>query len=294
MSQDYFYFISGLPNLSFEDSKLTYTVEQFRTDAKLQLNAKDYAYLEILHIPAEFETLLNLLYKNGKDANSESLYSVDYWEQYLAFLRMLLDNHDLETPAQYAHIPEFISQILMQALSQEDIQPFIKTEHDLIAGFYMWTANHSNKFIQKWFAYDAHMRNILSAINGRKFGLPFTQYLVGENDSVEHLAKSHAADFGLGKDDILFDSLNRIYEQNNILYRERNYDILRWKWIDSTNFFNYFNIDHVLGYYCKLRILSRWLKADPNYGKEVFHDILNTLENSFSFPEEFNIKSIRK
>lgn len=294
MSQDYFYFISGLPNLSFEDTKLTYTVDQFRADAKAQLNASDYAYLEILHFSSDLDTLLNALYKTGKAANSESIYPKEFWEEFLAFTGNRVDNHSLPVPPQFSGLPEFIFPILDKVLIQEDIQPFSKTEHELITAFYAWTASHHNKFINDWFAYDAHLRNILAAINGRKFNLPFAGYLVGENESVEKLAKSHAADFGLGKEDELFDSLNRIYDQNNILYRERNYDILRWKWIDNTNFFNYFNIDRVLGYYCKLRILSRWLKADPNLGKEVFHDVLNAMENSFTFPEEFNIKSIRK
>lgn len=294
MSQDYYYFISGLPNLAFEDTKLSYEVEQFRIDAKAQLSASDFACLEILHLSAELDTLLNVLYKTAKDINPESLHTQEYWEEYLVFLREKADNHGLETPEQFAHIPGFITQIISNVLTQEDIQAFNNTEHELLTAFYAWTSNHSNEFIRKWFAYDAHIRSILSAINGRKFDLPYAKYLIGDSEMVESLAKSHAADFGLGKADEVFDNIVRVYEQNDILYRERGYDILRWKWIDNQNFFNYFNLERVLGYYCKLRILSRWIKADPNLGKEIFHDTLNAIENSFSFPEEFNIKSIIK
>ncbi|MCB5269916.1 MAG: hypothetical protein LHW43_07450 [Candidatus Cloacimonetes bacterium] len=49
-----------------------------------------------------------------------------------------------------------------------------------------------------------------------------------------------------------------------------------------------------MGYYSKLRIIHRWLRADADLGKEVFHDTLNKLENSFEFPEDFNIKIKQK
>jgi len=269
-------------------------MEQFRTDAKAQLSASDYECLELLHLTAELDTILNTVYNNEKGAHSEGLYPQEYWVEYLDFLRNKTENNSLATPDIFKHIPDFISTIIANVLVQEEIQPFLKTESELLNAFYQWALTHNNDFISKWFAYDAHMRSILSAINGRKFELPYAPYLIGNIDLVDTLAKSHAADFGLGKEDELFESLNRVYEQNNLLYRERGYDILRWKWIDNYNFFNYFNINRVLGYYCKLRILNRWMKADPNIGKEVFNDTLTAMENSFSFPEEFNIKSVRK
>jgi hypothetical protein len=69
MSRDYFYFISGLPNLNFEDSKLAYSPEQFRTEAAAQLSESDFRFLEILHLPQDLENLLRLVYKSEKDFN---------------------------------------------------------------------------------------------------------------------------------------------------------------------------------------------------------------------------------
>ncbi len=294
MSPDYFYFIAGLPNLSFEDTKLNYSLEQFRQDAKAQLSAGAYASLEDLHLPAGIDCLLNVLYKTEAKPVADSLLSPEYWEEFIVFHKEYLSNSNLELPAKFKALPPFINTVIQNALSQEELSPRIQLEGILLNELYQWAEHHGCQFVSKWYTYDAHIRNILTAINGRKFNLPYAKYLNGDGELVEKLAKSHAADFGLGKEDELFESLVRIYEQNNILYRERSYDVLRWRWIDNQNFFNYFNIDRVLGYYCKLRILNRWLKADVNLGKEVFHDTLNAMENSFSFPEEFNIKGIRK
>ncbi len=294
MNQEYFYFISGLPNISFEDTKQVLTIEQFRIEAKTQLSASDFSLLAIMHLPQDLDNLLAVLYKTKTGLNPEGLFAESDWENYLAYLKAVMDNPRLECPAEFSALPQFVSDTISKVLNQEDRQELIVTEQELVEQFYAWAAKHHNQFIVQWFAYDAHLRNILSAISGRKFNLPYAKYLVGKDETVDKLAKSHAADFGLGKADELFEALTRIYEQNNILFREKGYDVLRWKWIDNQNFFNYFNIDRILGYYCKLRILSRWLKADPNLGKEVFHDTLDALQNSFSFPEDFNIKSVKK
>lgn len=291
MSRDYFYFISGLPNLNFEDSKLGMTAEQFREDAARQLSEADFHLLNILHLPQDLDNLLKVLYKTGSEQNPEGLFTEAFWEGYLSFLRTSLENPNSSAVSEYSQVPDFVAPIMKRILQQEEIPSKDQTEHELISGLYTWAMQHSNEFISKWFAHEATIRNILMAISGRKYEMPYARYLVGDDETVEKLAKSHAADFGLGKEHELYEALIRIYEQNNILYRERNYDILRWKWIDNQNFFMYFNIDRLLGYYCKLRILTRWLHADPDHGKEIFHDVLDALENSFSFPEEFNIKS---
>jgi hypothetical protein len=283
-----------LPNITIEDTKLPWTPEEFLAEAKNQVSNTDYRLLEILHLPMDMDNLLRILYKSNKDPNKEGLYEDSFWEEYLAFLRNMIDNPELKTPAEFEVLPDFIKEIVINALQQEELQPLPQTELALLKKFYAWTAKSSNEFIKDWFAFDAHLKNILTAINGRKFNLPYAQYLIGESETVEKLSKSHTADFGLGKEDDLYNALVRIYEQNNILYRERGYDILRWRWIEDYNFFNYFNIDRILGYYCQLRILARWIKSSPESGKEVFNTILSDLNNSFSFPEDFNIKSTQR
>jgi len=294
MSQEYFYFVSGLPNLSFDDTKLSYTPEQFRKEAKSQLTDKDFQSLGYLHFMTDIDNLLDKMYKSSGEHNPEGLISAHYWDDFLVFMHAKTENPNTEVPACFTELPAFVISDLFSAMSFEELPSRATLEKQLVNSFYDWAEQHPAAFIRKWFAFDRQVRNILLAINGRKHQLGYDQYLVGQGDIIDHLAKSHAADFGIGKENEIFESLYRIYEQNNLLYRERNYDNLRWKWIDNQNFFNYFNVDRVLGYYCKLRILNRWISADPNVGKEIFHDTLNAMENSFRFPDEFNIKSVRK
>ncbi|HQQ68126.1 MAG TPA: DUF2764 family protein [Candidatus Cloacimonadota bacterium] len=294
MAKQYYYFIAGLPGISLDDTKLSYTPEQFRDDALAQLSDEDYALLMLLHLPEDIQNLLGSLYKDDRDPDPEGIYTREFWEEYRLYLLARVENKDLAVPSQFSGLPPFVTTILVNALSSEDMPPRERVEHELLSAFFTFTEKHQNSFISKWFELQREIKNILAAINARHHNMDFAQYLIGDDEDVQNLAKSHAADFGLGKDHAVFDSIMRIWEQNNILYRERGYDIFRAKWIDQQNFFEYFNIDRILGYYSKLRLINRWLKADADLGKEVFHDTLDKLENSFNFPEDFNIKIKQK
>jgi hypothetical protein len=294
MAKQYYYFIAGLPSVSIDDSKLIYSPEQFRLDASGQLSSDDMELLNLLHLPDDLANLIIVLYKTGKDLSAEGLYSESYWQGFLEYLKAKAENNSLSVPDAYRNLPVFIGEIILTCLGEEELPAIQSTEHNLLSGFFAYCANHANSFIQAWFDHERCIRNILLAINARHHDLPFTDYLIGDDETANNLRKSHAQDFNLGKDHPLFDPLLRIWEQNNILFRERGYDILRIKWIDNQNFFEYFNIDRILGYYTKLRLISRWINADPDHGKEVFQDTLDKLENSFSFPDEFNIRITRK
>ncbi|NLN35662.1 MAG: DUF2764 family protein [Candidatus Cloacimonetes bacterium] len=290
MAKQYYYFIAGLPSISMDDSKLVYNPVQFRDEAKAQLSEEDFKLIQVLHLPEDIANLLKTIYKKEQALNPEGLYSKEFWEEFIAFVKHSLDSINLETPSEYRSLPPFVKETAAELLQMEDLPTFPLAEHRILSRLFSYCAHHSNRFIREWFELECNIRNILAAINGRNHELDFAKYLIGEDDIVKNLTHSHAADFGMGKEHPLFDSLQRIWEQNNILYRERGYDVLRSKWIDDQNFFDFFNVDRLLGYYSKLRIINRWLKADAELGKEVFHDTLNKLENSFEYPEDFNIK----
>jgi len=294
MAKQYYYFIASLPAISMDDNKLVYNPEQFRTEAKTQLKETDYRLLLLLHLLDELANLLKVLYGIEIESEDDSLFDAGYWQEFIALAKQRLSNPNVQFPDQYSILPAFVLAFVCELLNLEDLPPFLDAEHKILQIFFAYCAKHENRFIKEWFELERNIRNILVAINGRNHKLEYAKYLIGDDYMVKNLSQSHAADFGLGKEHPLFDSVFRIWEQNDILYRERGYDILRNKWIDDQNFFDYFNINRLLGYYSKLRIIRRWLTADAELGKEVFHDTLNKLENSFEFPEDFNIKIKQK
>lgn len=294
MRSQYYYFVTGLPALSIDDSKSAISLQQFQTDAKQHLTARDFSLLQVLCLPEDINDLLRIIYKNESEARPIQESSRSFWQTYTELMKQKASDPAIPISKDYRAYPDFWHDLTLELFQAEEMPPFLETQHKMLEATYAYCSGLGNKFISKWFDFNRDIQNILIAINGRHHKIEFAKYLVGEGELVEKLSKSHAADFGLGKDHELFESLMRTWEQNNILYRERGYDIIRWKWIDNQNFFNYFNIDRILGYYTQLRILNRWLSLDPSMGRDIFQDTMDSMANSYSFPKQFNIKSPSK
>lgn len=286
----YYYFVTGLPNLGYEDAKAAFSPASFMKEAAEKLNNRDMKLLQLLYLPDDLQNLLTLVYDQKREWIPDTPISREDWEELIAFLKPNPDN-DIRKPASLVKLlPAFVSPMIKELLALPELPKALDWESKLFSAFYEYATHHRNRYVRSWFTFNRDMQNVLIAINGRKYEYNYAPFLMGEGEVVEKLARSTAADFGLGKQYPLYETLYRIYDQYGIVDRERNYDALRWRWIDSQNFFEYFNIDRILGYFCKLRIQDRWLKLDVDSGKEIFFDTLNALENSFSFPEEFDLK----
>lgn len=294
MRNQYYYFVTGLPALNIDDNKSVITPEHFLQEARLQLSKHDFNLLLLLCLPEDADDLLRIIYGYESESRPVQESSRSFWQTYADLMKHKASDPAIPIPKDYKVYPDFWHQTILDIYSAEEMPSFNESKHKLLEATYEYCSGLGSKFLSQWFDFNADLQNILIALNGRQHKIPFSKYLVGKGELVENLSKSHAADFSLGKEHELFNSLLRIWEQNNILFRERGYDILRWKWIDQHNFFNYFNIDRILGYYAQLRILNRWQSMDPSLGKEIFHDTMDNLSNSFSFPPQFNIKSISK
>ncbi len=294
MRTQYYYFVTGLPALSIDDTKSQISIAEFLIEAKNQLTAGDFRLIQLLGLPEDADDLARIIYAKDEEGRPVEEGAKVFWKGYLEQMKAKAAGSSEPLGKAYKVYPEFWHQIILAAFSAEEMPPYLDTRHKLLAGTYEFCAGLGNKFLSQWFEFNRDFSNITTAINGREHKVDFARWLVGSGELVDSLSRSNAADFGLGKSHELFESISRTWEQNNILYRERGYDILRWKWIDNHNFFNYFNVDRILGYFAQLCILERWLTLDPGYGKEVFHDTMDSLSGSFSFPPIFKVKSIRK
>ena len=133
---------------------------------------------------------------------------------------------------------------------------------------------HENSFIRDYFTFDFRLRNILLAISKRKFKLDKIHLLeVGEDEVINKLKISTANDFGLGMDADYIQSLVDAFAKDDIVYREKFIDQLRWDMIDQINTFSYFKVDVLLGYLLKLMIVERWIAMSANRGEQALAKI---------------------
>lgn len=293
-SKQYYYIISGLPKIGIDDGKAQISVGEFITSLEPHLSGSDMNLINVLRLEFDLENLLIAMYKKPSAPNVDASIPHELWPELINWIKSNLDNPSAKLPAEFSGVPEFIVTQIMAAMALEEMPDELELRHTLMVELYKHSEASSNQFIKDWYGFNRILRNILVAVNGRAHELDYAKWLIGDDEITANLAKSRAADFNLGKDVELLNEVVRAYEQNNVLYREKSYDVLRWKWIDKHNFFEYFSIDRLLGYFCQLTMLSRWLRMDVNQGKEVFFDVLNDMQNSFTFPSEFAIKKKNK
>lgn len=144
-----------------------------------------------------------------------------------------------------------------------------------------------NSLISGWFELNLNMGNILSAIYARKYGMDVTKVIVG-NNTVAKIIRENAGvrDFGLEQELDYFDVIQRISEESDIYERERKIDHFRWNWLEENTVFDYFNIEQIFAYLCKLQILERWVSLNAEEGERVFRELIAGLKNEIKMPED--------
>lgn len=138
-------------------------------------------------------------------------------------------------------------------------------ESRLSEEFYREALGSRNSFLRQYFAFDLDKRNakvrFLNKALGRESGqdifmddvLPFE----GENEIAAALASG------------------------DILERERALDDITWKKIDAITTFDYFDIDAVMAFIAKLKIVGRWLALDEETGREMFRKLAAEVKGSY-------------
>ena len=106
MSQ-YYYLVAGLPELTLEDSKLSYTVADFKTELYPALSDKDKKLIDLFYLRFDNANILKLL--NDKDATVDprGIYSA---EELTEFISLLKEGGEVADNAFPSYLSTFISE----------------------------------------------------------------------------------------------------------------------------------------------------------------------------------------
>ena len=144
-------------------------------------------------------------------------------------------------------------------------------EENFNEDFYKSMLRHKNSFIREFFTFDLRVRNAkvryLNEQLGRNTDKDIFLETEGEFEESEAL-------------------LSVLYG-DNLIDRELGLDELMWNKISELNIFEYFNINVLLGYISKLKIIGRWLSLDEKTGKEMFRRLVEEIRGTFK-GVEFN------
>lgn len=144
-------------------------------------------------------------------------------------------------------------------------------------------AKSQNAFVREWFAYNLLLNNVLTAVICRKHGFDVKKAIVGEGEVQDMLRTSTQRDFGLSAvlDDA--DAILRLCEIEDLYEREKKTDALRWAWLEEKTLFNYFEIENVLAYYLRAKMLYRWDLLNVEEGTRVFKALVADMKRDIKF-----------
>lgn len=283
MSQ-YYYLVTGLPELTLEDNKLNHTVADFKTEFYPLLSGSDKRLVDLFYLQYDNRNLLTLLKDNAVAIDPRGMFKA---EQFLDVIRQYKEDDGVFSATH--GLPRYMVAFIVDYFRQKEGDATvdeIALEDKLSALYYSHAMKCRNAFVSSWFEFNLNVKNILSAINARKFKIEIPQVIVGDTPVCEALKTSNARDFGLAGELDYLDEVLKIGETHNLIEREKKVDQLKWKWMEDKTFFEYFSIERLYVFLLQIELVERWLSLDKDKGNRMFRDIIASFKNDVKVPDE--------
>lgn len=269
---DYIAFIASLPEISWDDRKLSLTVAEFREQLKDYINGKDGKLIDLFFLPNDHAQLLRLLNKQEPDPGFRTVYPVKMLEDEI-------QEPDKEIPA---YLREFIT-----GFKEEHLKFDVAPENVLSWMYYEDMMKSDNLLVRRYAEFSMNLKNLVTALNARKFGLDVAAEVIGSNEFAVALRTSNAKDFGLAMDYPYVEKVIALMESDNLVERERGLDLIIWNFLDEAVTFEYFSIERVISYMLRLMIVERWSRMSSESGRKIFMELIEKFRQSFQFEEQF-------
>ena len=303
----YYYLIAGLPNISFDDSKLPYSVSEFKEELVNHLTKDDARLLEFFSLQIDNKNLLEQI--QNPDYDPEEGGRITYDELKVLFEGLKNEKakklnedgeeeeYDEENPPKIKpfknknkRLPayfETFARAYFESIENEE-ETVVPWEDRLSALYYEYAMKSKNAFIASWFELNLNISNIFTALTCRKYKLDRATYIVGDTWTSNQLRTSNARDFELSESLEYLPSVARFAEEADLLQRERKTDFLKWEWIDDQIFVKALDFESVLAYFLKLEILERWTSLDKATGEKTFRQLVEAMKKGSEYTlEEF-------
>ena len=274
----YYCLVAGLPDISLDDGKLSYSVSDFKAELYPDLSAQDRKLIDLFYLKFDNTAILKLLKNKDAVIEDKGNFSAEELLQLIEAVREG-DTPDKKYPS---YLVNFVSQYLQ--LSQDELY---RADDLLAALYYSYGMSSNNAFIASWFEFNLNLNNILAALAARKYKMEVSSVIVGATSICEQLRTSNVRDFGLNETLEYFEALQRIADIEELVEREKKVDMLKWKWLEDESFFHYFTIERIFVFLMQLEMIERWISLDKEKGNELFRKMIQDLKNEVQIPEEF-------
>ena len=143
-------------------------------------------------------------------------------------------------------------------------------EENLNAHFYRAAMNCKNRFIRLYFALDLEIRN-------RK--VDYVASKMERNADSYKVCPAKNVDLNLSEEQLA--RLQAIFANKNILEKEQQLDSFKWDYISGLNGYGEFNMDVILAFLAKGKLIDGWNKLDAKAGEEMFRKLVDEVRGTF-------------
>ncbi len=284
MSKQHHYLVAGLPDIFIDDKKLSFDSVEFRDLLADFLSSEELSIIKLFFWRYDNDNVLaKLLNKDSKISNKGNLDEQDIEELMMAVKEGSFSE-------KLSGVPEYFGKFIEAFKNETPIINGKRWELQLSELYYKYAISNSNAFISKWFQFESDLNNLLTASKCKKYDVPIEGQLIGSGDLVDKLTRSSSKDFGLDNEFPFLDQILKALDENDFLEQEKKIDRIKWDYLDDEVFFHYFTIEKIFSFLIQLTIVERWLSLDKETGQELFNELINNLEASYEFPEEFQLK----
>mgnify|MGYP000339245532 FL=1 len=275
----YYYLVAGLPELTLEDSKLSYTVADFKTEIYPGLSSSDQKLIDLFYLKFDNANVLKLLKDKDAVIDLRGNFSAAELNEYIATIK-----EGGEVSAK--EFPSYLSVFISDYFNTPAESAVLHEDH-LAALYYEYAMKCGNKFVSSWFEFNLTINNILVALSARRYKWDVAQNVVGNTEVCEALRTSGARDFGLSGEVDCLEQLMKISEITELVEREKKLDSLRWNWMEEATFFDYFTVERIFAFLLQLEMIERWIALDKEKGNQLFRSIIDALKDEVQIPAEF-------
>ena len=272
----YYCLVAGLPDILFDGSKTTYSVDRFREEIYPLLSSADAKCIDLFFLAWDNENILKLLHEGGE---AELARVGCYDKEALLGIIAQAKNGDARDADIPAYLYDFLDCYFENEQNVNRMWPDV-----LSAYYYAYAVKSQNKFVSDWFTFNLDVNNLLVAMTARKYKMNVSDVVVGDNEIADALRTSGARDFGLSGSFEYLETIQRMSENDKLQEREHQLDELRWAWLDDNSVFNYFTVERLFVFLQKLDILSRWSKLDSETGMQRYNELINELKGGLELP----------
>lgn len=275
MMNDYYYLIASLPKLSFPE------FPKFEFDSVYEiivnnLSASDRELFNKLIYPNDNKNLIAAIARN------QNKVSPFYQFEQPSVLNQETINNFQKLPGSF---PDYMKSFIEDNREEIATKDISELEKHLLEIFYQEMLASKDSFIRDYYAFELDLKNIVTAINCRKYEFEIDHEILGEGLLQQQLKRNSASDFGLSIEYPFMDSLVEAMDSGEPNRLESQINGILWNHVDEMVRFSFFNTHKVFAYGVHLLIAKRWTQLDPEEGKKRREELIDKIMEKFELPQ---------